>query len=63
MRKILARYAIVAIACFMLLAPSVFASGNSTKADTKPEQTATTQGGTAGQDDNGTEEGPVMPHY
>ena len=57
MRKILARYAVVAFACFLLLAPSVFAAGGSSGSDTKPAQTTTAPDG------NGTEEGPTMPHY
>jgi hypothetical protein len=64
MKKILARYAFVAIACVLLLAPSAFASGSSAGADAAPGQTITSQDGSAGQDDNGTEEGgPTMPHY
>jgi hypothetical protein len=63
-KKRLARLVLVAIACFLLSAPFVFASGDAPETDSTPGQTITTP------DDNGTEEvdeeeedGPAMPHY
>jgi hypothetical protein len=59
LKRRFARLALVAIACFLLSATFVFASGDAPGTDSAPGQTI------AAPDDNGTEEeeGPTMPHY